>query len=381
MNNIKKYRTIIVVSVSALIGLISWKHLNSSFSKKITPEVVMKLSISVATPHKATVKSYIKTVGQCTPFNRVVLVPQVEGTLQTVEMPNGGKVTAGQTLFTLDHRSFEAYVKQSEAQLAMDTARYNLNLSQLNRSKDLRSNNFLSQQEYDSYVANVEVSKAQLLADEAVCTLKKIDLEHCFIKAPFDGILSKSSVDAQSFVTRGTPLAVLNQLQPIFADAYLSEQDLMPLLLAQNDANETIEIEAQLIDDENVVQQGQLVSIGNEVEKTSGTFDLRTMFDNQDLQFWPGRGVDLKIYYKTLKDVILVPDSSIHQGNKGDFVYIINGQGLAEMRYINVGQSYQGWSVVKKGLQGDEQVIAEGHALLAPGVPVQPVNTVVAPAF
>ena len=134
-----------------------------------------------------------------------------------------------------------------------------------------------------------------------------------------------------------------------------------------------------MIDDASVVQAGQLTVIGNEIEKTSGTFDIRAQFANDTLQFWPGRGIDLKIYYKTLKDVLLVPESAIHQGNKGSFVYIINAQGVAEMRNVETDQSYNHWIVVLSGLKGDEHVIADGHMLLAPGIPVHAIQTVQAP--
>ena len=264
--------------------------------------------------------------------------------------------------------------------MSIDRARYELNLSQMKRSEGLRSSNFLSQQEYDSYKANVDVSKAQMDLDEALYSLKKIDLDHCLISAPFSGILSKSSIDVNSFVTKGTSLAVLNQLQPIFVDAYLAEKHIVPLLEAQKDSSDNLIVEACLMDDPSVSQKGKLVMIGNEVEKTSGTFDIRAQFDNEDFQFWAGRGIDLKIYYKTIKDALLVPESAIHQGNKGDFVYIIDQQERAEMRYVSIAQSYYGWVVVTQGLKGDEKVIAEGHALLAPGMPVKVTHTLAVPS-
>ena len=168
-------------------------------------------------------------------------------------------------------------------------------------------------------------------------------------------------------------------MQPIFVDAYLAEQHVVSLLKAQNDVAETLKVEARLIDDPSVVQWGKLVVIGNEVEKTSGTFDIRAQFENQELQFWAGRGVDLKIYYKTLQNALLIPESAIHQGNKGSFVYIVNDKNIAEMRNVAVEQSYDGWIVIAEGLKGDEKVIAEGHTLLAPGMPIQVLHTVTAP--
>lgn len=369
----------IIATIGFIVFLFAWHGLSKLLHSTKPAGSAINLSVSMAKPHLATVQKYIEAVGQCTSSNRVVLVPQVEGTLLEVVRPNGGFVKAGDLLFKIDDKSFKAYVQQSEAQLAMDKAKYDLNLSQLNRSESLRSGNFVSQQEYDSYKANVDASKAQLSLDEANCLLKRIDLEYCMISAPFAGELSKSEVDSHAFVTKGTPLAVLNQLQPIYVDTYLAETHLSELLNAFKSNSESIVVEAKLIDDASVVQTGILTFIGNEIEKTSGTFDIRAQFSNDTLQFWPGRGIDLKIYYKTLKDVLLVPESAIHQGNNGSFVYIINAQGVAEMRNVETDQSYNNWIVVLSGLKGDEQVIANGHVLLAPGIPVHAIQTVQAP--
>ena len=249
--------------------------------------MTLKLAVAVAKPQMATVKSYIESVGQSTPSNRIEIVPQIEGTLLEVLKPNGGFVKAGDVLFKIDDKSFKAYVQQAEAQLAKDKATYELNLSQLKRSESLRSGNFVSQQEYDSYKANVDAGKAQLSLDEANCALKHIDLSHCYITAPFSGELSKSTADPFTFITKGTRLAVLNQMQPIYVDSYLSETYLPALLNALKTAPEDVVVEARLIDDATILQTGKLVFIGNEVDKSTGTFDIRAEFDNTNLQFWP----------------------------------------------------------------------------------------------
>ena len=177
----------IIATISFIVFLFAWHGLSKLLHSTKPAGSAINLSVSVAKPHLATVQKYIEAVGQCTSSNRVVLVPQVEGTLLEVVRPNGGFVKAGDLLFKIDDKSFKAYVQQSEAQLAMDKAKYDLNLSQLNRSESLRSGNFVSQQEYDSYKANVDTSKAQLSLDEANCLLKRIDLEYCMILAPFAG--------------------------------------------------------------------------------------------------------------------------------------------------------------------------------------------------
>jgi len=376
----KQWFYYLAATASFLLLVLAWQFVSKRLHKKTEAVASMKLAISVAKPHVASVKSYVESVGQCTAFQQISLVPQVEGTLVKVAYPNGGQVKKGDLLFQIDDDSFKAYLKQSEAQLAMDEARHQLNVLQLKRSEGLRSGNFVSQQEYDTYKANVDASAGQVEFDKAACALRSIDLGHCTIQAPFAGELGKSSVDPNSFITKGTQLAVLNQLQPIYVDSFLAEKHLVELQKALKEHPDAVTVEARLIDDATVLQTGQLVFVSNEVEKTTGTFDIRAQFENEQLQFWAGRGVDLKIYFKTLQNVLLVPESAIHEGNKGSFVYVVNAQGLSEMRYVETDQTYDGWIVVLSGLSGDEQVIAEGHALLAPGISVQATATLTAPA-
>ncbi|HCI56875.1 MAG TPA: hypothetical protein DEW74_01990 [Opitutae bacterium] len=164
-------------------------------------------------------------------------------------------------------------------------------------------------------------------------------------------------------------------MKPIYVDTFVSEKYVSPLLSANR---EEIQVEARLIDDASVVQMGKLVFLANEVDKSTGTFDLRVEFENANFEFWAGRGVDLKIYYQTLPDACLVPEGSIHEGNSGSFVYVVNQKGCAEMCPVTVGQTYSNWIVVE-GVSKDMQVIADDHPLLAPGMPVQIIRSITPP--
>ena len=335
----------------------------------------MVLTVSTVKPHVTTVKRYIDTVGQCTAVNSITVVSKITGTLQTIKASNGGSVKAGDVLFQFNEDTPKAVLQQAEAQLALDKAKHELNVLQLQRSENLRSQNFVSQQEYDTYKANVAVSQAQIDMDNAVINQRRITLGDYTLSAPFDGEIGKSAIDAGSYIQAGTTLAPLNQLQPIYADCFLAERHLRALLQAKR---EEITVEAHLLDDSSVQQAGKLVFIANEVEKSTGTFDIRAEFPNENKQFWPGRGVELKICYETVQNAMLIPESAVHEGTHGSFVYIVNASGLAEMKSVTTEQTYDGW-VVTHGLNGNEQVIASGHVLLAPGLPVKAIGTVEVP--
>ena len=335
----------------------------------------MVLTVSTVKPHVTTVKRYIDTVGQCTAADSVVLVSKITGTLQKIKAKNGGSVQSGDVLFQFNEDTPKAVLQQAEAQLALDKAKHDLNVLQLQRSEKLRSQNFVSEQEYDTYKANVAISRAQIDMDNAVINQRRITLSDYTLSAPFAGEIGKSAVDEGSYIQAGTTLATLNQLQPIYADAFLAERHLRALLQAKR---EEITVEAHLLDDPSVQQAGKLVFIANEVEKSTGTFELRAEFPNENKQFWPGRGVELKICYETVQNAMLIPESAVHEGTHGSFVYIVNASGFAEMKSVTTEQTYDGW-VVSHGLNGNEQVIASGHALLAPGMPVKSIGTVEVP--
>lgn len=376
----KSKKFYLTVFLCALIAWYWYGHNDREKQQKAkaSQASALRLSVSVAKPHQQSVKRYIDTVGQCVAYNHITLVAKATATLEKIKSNNGGSVQKGDVLFQFNESAPKAALQQAEAQLALDQAKHELNVLQLKRSQSLRAQNFVSQQEYDTYQANVSASQAQLAMDRAVIAQRKIDVEDRTLLAPFPGEISKSEVDEGSYVNQGTTLAVLNQLQPIYVDSFLSERHLQALLKAKR--NE-IEIEAHLIDDPSIVQKGKLVTIGNAVEKTTGTFDIRGEFANETRQFWPGRSIDLKIYYETIPNAFLIPESAIHEGVQGEFVYIINAQGLAEMKPVTTEQTYDHWIVVH-GLDGNEQVITDGHALLAPGMPIntQKLNIVNPPA-
>ena len=336
----------------------------------------MVLTVSTVKPHVTAVKRYIDAVGQCTAVGSITLVSKITGTLRKIKAENGGSVQAGDVLFQFNDDTPKAVLQQAEAQLALDKAKHDLNVLQLQRSEKLRSQNFVSEQEYDTYKANVAVSQAQMDMDNAIIRQRRIGLEDYTLSAPFAGEIGKSAVNEGAYIQAGTVLATLNRLQPIYADSFLAERHLKALLQAKRDE---ITVEARLLDDPSVRQTGKLVFIGNAVEKTTGTFDIRAEFPNADKQFWPGRSVDIKICYQTVPNVILVPESAVHEGTHGSFVYVINDKGLAEMKSVTMEQTYEHWVVVH-GLNGDEQVIASGHVLLAPGVPVKSIGTVAVPS-
>ena len=108
--------------------------------------------------------------------NSVIVVSKITGTLQTIKASKGGSVKAGDVLFQFNEDTPKAVLQQAEAQLALDKAKHELNVLQLQRSENLRSQNFVSQQEYDTYKANVAVSQAQIDMDNAVIHQRRISL-------------------------------------------------------------------------------------------------------------------------------------------------------------------------------------------------------------
>lgn len=375
----KKFKFFLCVLLTTIVFWLFFNRKRFWKPEPRTPQAsqafAMVLTVSTVKPHVTTVKRYIDTVGQCSAVNSVTVISKVTGTLQTIKASNGGSVKAGDVLFQFNEDTPKAVLQQAEAQLALDKAKHDLNVLQLQRSENLRSQNFVSQQEYDTYKANVAVSQAQIDMDNAVINQRRITLGDYTLLAPFDGEIGKSAIDAGSYIQAGTTLATLNQLQPIYADAFLAERHLRALLQAKR---EEITVEAHLLDDPTVQQAGKLVFIANEVEKSTGTFDIRAEFPNNSKEFWPGRGVELKICYETVSNAMLVPESAVHEGAHGSFVYVVNGSGLSEMKSVTTEQTYDGWVVVR-GLNGGEQVVASGHALLAPGMPVKSVGTVEVP--
>jgi multidrug efflux system membrane fusion protein len=196
-------------------------------------------------------------------------------------------------------------------------------------------------------------------------------LAYTSIKSPLGGRAGFRLVDPGNIVHANDQNGILTitQLQPISVIFTAPEQDLPAIAEALKLA--PLQVTAFSSDGHKQLGVGTLKLIDNQVDVASGTIRLKATFDNNDGVLWPGLSVSTRLLVKTIKDVVVVPDSAVQRGPNGLFAYVVSADGKAELRDLKVGRIEDGQALVEKGLSAGDRIITSGHYRVQAGGPVE----------
>ena len=314
--------------------------------------------VTVAKVVAKDVPLYLDEIGTCAAYETVLVQAQVSGVIITRNFQDGSDVKKGDLLFTIDPRPFQAALDQAKAQAALDQ----LNLK---RQEDLRARKVISQQDYDTAVANAQKSQA---ATESA----QVNLDWCYIKSPINGRVGLRNVDVGNLVGPSTPpLVSILGLDPIYTDFTVAENDLP--LVRKYLGGPNVKVQTYLADGSIVPRTGDLYFIDNAVQPGSGTVKARGVTPNPDRALWPSEFVRVRFILDTLKNATLVPAEAVQVSQSGPFVFVVKPDNTVDLRPVKPGQRQEGdLTVVESGVKPDETVVVTGQLALAPGAKVAP---------
>lgn len=310
----------------------------------------------------------IEAVGTVEPEQSVQVRAQVSGVLQSVLFKEGDKVKAGQTLFLVDPRTFQAQYNQAQAALARDRAQLENAKAQEQRMEPLLKREFITRQEYDVAVTSAKSLEATVQAGQAAVEQARIQLEFSRIVAPISGRTGQLAVKAGNLVVAsggGVTLVSINSTDPILVGFSIPERQLEELRRYQNEKGMRIEI---LPDRAGApVAEGKLVFIDNTVTPQTGTVLLKTRVDNAKERIWPGQFVNVRVVLTVEPEAVVVPEVAVQPGQDGPFVYLIGAEDKVEVRPVKVSRQLGNEIVIASGLKGGDHVITEIPQALRPG--------------
>jgi multidrug efflux system membrane fusion protein len=324
------------------------------------------------------VSEELRAVGQVEAWSTVSVKSQVTGVVSAAHFQEGRDVRAGELLFTIDPRPFEAALHQAEAALARDRAQLaNVQVEQ-RRGEDLYKQGILAQETNDQRRTAAEAQAAQVQADEAAVETARLNLSWCQVRSPIDGRAGAILVFPGN-VTRapdGSPLVVLTQTRPVKVSFAVPESRLAQVRSA-NAGSDALVVEA-LPSSAGAGRAGAVAAgvrgtlsfLDNEVDRATGTIRLKARFANDDRRLWPGEFVEVRLVLGTRSSALVVPSSAVQPGQAGPYVYVVRPDSTVEPRSVRTTDYPGSLSVVESGLAAGERVVVDGQLRLTPGVKV-----------
>jgi RND family efflux transporter MFP subunit len=308
--------------------------------------------------------------GVVTALNTVEIRPQLSSTIAKVHIKEGQFVRKGELLFTLDNRADEVNLAKAQAQLDKELATLADNQRQFNRSKELFEKKFLAQSAVDSSQTGVQAQQAVVAGAKSAVAAARVSLTYTQIVAPASGRTGIISVFPGSLVQANgaaTPMVTITQMDPIAITFPLPQRNLSDALESMKRADSFV---LGRLPDNPLQFKGSLQFIDNAVDAASGTVKVKAVFENKEMKLWPGAYANIELSVQTIKDAIVVPQDAIIVGAKAKSVYVVDADGKAALRQVNVLQSF-GSDVVVSGIDAGAKVILEGKQNLRAGALVK----------
>jgi len=317
-------------------------------------------------------------VGVTASSQQVEVRARVDGFLDDRPYAEGSIVKKGDVMFRMDAKPFEAELQAAQAALAQQQARLWTAQANLKRVKPLAKANAVSKKELDDAQGTVNAAAAAVEMAKADVETARLNLGYTTIYAPVTGASSFARIQNGAYVSQqNSLLTYVAQLDPMWVDFSVSEDEMLGFR-EQQDSGQLRVPEASALDVEIVLADGSVFpNVGRiffadaNYSTETGTFLLRATFSNPDGRLRPGQFVRVRVKGIMRPNAILVPQQAVMQGALGFFVWIVDREGKAQIRPVEVGDwQADNWFILK-GLSSGERVITDGLMRLAKGVPVK----------
>ena len=306
-------------------------------------------------------------IGKAEAIQTVNVCPEVSARIAKVHFKDGAFVKAGETLFTLNNSQYQATVNLRKAELSKAEANLSQAQKYLSRLKaaDRRS---VPASDMDTAESNVKQAQAEIAQAKANLQIAQIDLNNVRVKAPISGKIGRAQFTQGNYVTTGTVLAVINQIDPIRISFNLPDREYMN--------NKNLEGKAQIIlADGNLYDGlGKKDFDDNTMNSSTGTLTTWLRFDNKNGVIFPGSLVRV-VLSSPEEQMILIPQAAILSGSDSDYVYVAENN-KAVRRKIVSGVEKGNYRAVKSGLRENDYVIVEGIQSISDGTAVQIIGQV-----
>jgi RND family efflux transporter MFP subunit len=337
--------------------------------------------VTVSKPAKQPVTRYLDATGTTAAVNSADLVARVNGFIETINYEDGAPVKKGDLLFTIELEPYRVKLEQAKASEVSAEASFKQAQAAYERSAELLKQKVTTQALYDSALATRDAAQSTLDNARSSTRLAAINYEYAQVRAPFDGVVSARKVSVGTYVGgSGTPtvLATIVQLDPIWVNFNISEQDVIRVRAALAERGATREdvmkykIEVALQDETDYPHVGLIDYVAPTLSTTTGTLAVRGVLPNPKRVLLPGYFVRIRVPRPIDEVALLVPDVALGSDQGGRYVLVLNNDNVVEQRKVEIGPLVGDMRVIDKGVSENDRVVVSGTLRAIPGQKVDP---------
>ncbi|EXI65765.1 MAG: Acriflavine resistance protein A precursor [Candidatus Accumulibacter adjunctus] len=318
---------------------------------------------------------YMEWVGTMDGNINAVIRPQVTGYLIRQNYREGDLVKKGQPLFEIDPRTFEAAVDEAKGVRAQKVARFDTASANLARIKPLAEKNAVSQKDLDDATGAFQSAKAELEAADANLKTAKLNLGFTRITSPISGIAGIARAQIGDLLSpSGAELTTVSSVDPIKVYFNISEQEYLKVATAASAAGrstEDVPLELILVDGSIYPHQGKVSVLNRQVDVTTGTFKVASLFPNANNLLRPGQFGRIRATMQVVKGALLVPQRAVTEMQGKFLLAVVGADNKVDIRPVVVGDRIGSDWLISEGLKPGERVVAEGTQKVRPGMTVE----------
>ena len=377
------FRSLQNISVGILIAALAVATSGCKKAALTTAPSVPEVSVTPVIQQDVT--TYADWVGTTQGFVNADIFPKISGYLLKQNYRDGDVVKAGQLLFQIDPREYQAALDQALGNLAQAQAQLKQNSLNLARYTALYKQAVISRQEFDNQTQTTRATAAQVQAYQGAVESAKLNLEWTKVISPITGVAGIAKTQVGNLVSPTSQLTTVSQLDPIKVEFPISEQAYLRFADKINQdpekrAKDGPQLSMILANGSTYKYTGTIYDVNRQVEIQTGTIEVQATFPNPDNTLRPG--LYAKIHFATgvQHNVLLVPQGAVLETQGQYQVAVVDADNKVTMRTVEIGKQSGGLRLINKGISPGERVITQGLQKVHEGMEVKPTVVAVEPA-
>jgi membrane fusion protein, multidrug efflux system len=370
-------RILVYLVIVCGLGFVAWRIYQNRQASQAQAQMQAAaiynrpVPVQVAAVEQKPMPIFLTALGTVTPYMSVTVKARVSGELQPVKFTEGQFVRQGETIMVIDPKPYQAALDQAKGTLAHDEALLRNAQAEVARYKALYDAGVVSKETLDADVAAQGQYEGAIEADKAAIETAQLQLNWCTIQSPIDGKIGLRLVDPGNIITANTTnLVIINQFQPIAVYFTLPEGQL-PQVLKMLNEQKRLPVDAYDRGDVQKLASGELLTVDNQIDTTTGTDKLKAVFENRDGSLFPNQFVNIHLVMENRPSALVVPSAAIQSGLQGSYVWTTDadakGNATAKIQPVKVALAEGQMTIVDSGLEKGQQVVVDGADRLRPG--------------